>query len=266
MKKIILSVIILLITITQIQVNAANYEMKELIPVDIETTIVNGKFSYKGLYYNAKKEDGDKSKRNYIIFRGIKNISDEARPVSISIALFGEDRLNIGMINFCTGNLNPGEEIPYEIEAKKEYFGEDFKASDVKYISVISENLNCRTTGADEFIGDTVDEIGMMKNNVITTPIHNTLLVFGIVGGVVFFLFIYAFMFTGQYTDMNGDDTRRAFKYQNKKLKEKREMHEMLHPTVEPEKPKEKTDEVLQQEEYEKNRDKTDTDLHNMYK
>ena len=266
MKKIIFSVIILLIAVAQMQVFAANYEVKELIPVDIETTIVPGKFSYKGLYYNAKKEDGDQSKRNYIIFKGVKNISDEARPISISIALFGEDKLNIGTINYCTGNLNPGEEVSLEIEVNKEYLGEGFKPKDVKYISVLSENLNCRTGGATDFIGDTVEKIGIAKNNVITSPIKNTLIIFGIIGGLLLFIFLYAFMFTNEYNNMDGDDTRRAFKYQNKKLKEKRELHEMLHPTVEPEKPKEKTDEVLRQEEFEKNKDKTDTDLHNMFK
>lgn len=266
MKKIILSIILILTVITQLPVHAANYEIKELIPADIETTIVTNRFSYKGFYYNVNKEDGDKSKRNSIVFRGIKNLSDEARPITISIALFDEKRLNIGTINYCTGNINPGEEITYEIPVTKEYLGDGFKAKDVKYISVLSDNLNCTTGGADYYIGETVEKIGIAKNNVITKPIELTLVVFIVVGAVLLFLFLYSFMFTTEHMNYDGEDTRRKFVYINKKLKQKRELQAMLHPEPEPEKKSEKSDKVLQQEEEAKNADKTGTDLHNMYK
>ena len=52
MKKII-TLVVLFITILSIKtVHAANYELKELIPEGIKTTIVTKHFSYRQLYYD----------------------------------------------------------------------------------------------------------------------------------------------------------------------------------------------------------------------
>ena len=89
MKKIITLITILFITlITTTTVYAANYEIKELIPVGTKTTIVTKYFSYRQFYY--EKTD------NKIHFQSIKNISDTEMPVSISIGLFGKNKKNIG--------------------------------------------------------------------------------------------------------------------------------------------------------------------------
>ena len=60
MKKIknIVRLLILITIMTIIPVNAANYELKELIPVNVETTIVTKHFSYRGFYYNDKSFKG----------------------------------------------------------------------------------------------------------------------------------------------------------------------------------------------------------------
>ena len=53
MKKIVICIFLFMIGFLQfnLDVDAANYEMKELIPIDIETTIVGDKLSYKHFYY-----------------------------------------------------------------------------------------------------------------------------------------------------------------------------------------------------------------------
>ena len=66
MKKIITLIITFLILMTAYNIQAANYELKELIPIDRKTTIVTKKFSYKQLYYDSNS--------NKIHFEGIKNI------------------------------------------------------------------------------------------------------------------------------------------------------------------------------------------------
>ena len=79
--KNIIKIVLLLLTISIINTKAANYSIRELIPVNIETTIVTDNFSYKSLYYN----------NNYVVFKGIKNLSNEDLPISITIGLFDKN-------------------------------------------------------------------------------------------------------------------------------------------------------------------------------
>lgn len=267
MKKIILSLIVIVTLLSTLPVNADNYKVKELIPVDVQTSIHTNNFIYKGMYYNAKKEDGDPNKRNTIIFREIQNVSDEVKPLSISIALFNADRLNIGTIHICEGNLEVKQGIAYEIPVTKEFLGSEYKPSDVKYISVLSDNPTCRNrTGKDEYIGQKINEIGMKKNNQLNTQEKTTIKVYLIIGGVLLALFLYAFMFTNQYKNMDGEDVRQGYAFKNEEMKEEREKELRRNPPKPPEKKQIKTDEVLEQEQQEANKDKTDTDLHNMFK
>ena len=275
MKKIVLSIILLITMLTAIPVNAANYDFRELIPVDIETTVVGDKFSYQGIYYNTgNKEGADKTKKDYIIFRKIANISDEAKPLSMSIALFGEDKKNIGTIHICDKTLQPKEGIPYEIEVTPEYLGIKeqktkikYKTKEIKYIAIIDQNLTCRNkTGADEYIGQTVQEIGYKRNNQFDTASKTTFTIYIVIGAVLLGLFLYAFMFTNQYKNMDGEDVRQGYAYKNEELREEIEKELNRNPPKPPEPKKIKTDEVLQQEQQEAEADKSNTDLHNMFK
>ena len=71
MKKIRI-VFLLLILFSIKEVRAANYQIKELIPVDTPTTIVTDNFSYKNFYYNDNKMEAESLKNNFIIFENIK--------------------------------------------------------------------------------------------------------------------------------------------------------------------------------------------------
>lgn len=270
MKKKILTILLLMITImktTMVEVEAANYELKELIPVDIETTIVTEHFSFKSFYYNSKKSN---DKKNYVVFKGIKNRSDEALPITISIALFDENRENIGTINYCSKEegitLQTDEEKPYAIEVKKDYLAKGTKVKDIKYIAILSENIRCRTSGSQESIGQTVEEIGVAKNNTFDSKTVIMLRVFGAVAIFLIAVFVYAFGFTNTFENMNGDDLRQGYKKYNKELKAEREFQEKTNPKPIPVPKATKSDQVIQQEQQAANEDKTGTDLHNMYK
>ena len=63
---------------------------------------------------------------------------------------------------------------------------------------------------------------------------------------------------------MDGNDVRQGYKQYNKELKDEREREARIHPPAPKEVVREKTDEVLDQEESAKNEQQTD--LHNLYK
>ena len=101
MKRIIMFITILVITLVSQNVYAANYNIKELIPVNAHTTIGTNNFRYIDFYYNDNEMEADGLKNNFIIFSKIKNVSDEKRAVTVSIGLFDKDKKNIGTINYC---------------------------------------------------------------------------------------------------------------------------------------------------------------------
>ena len=131
MKRIFKSLIILIALLITVPVNAANYEVKELIPVNVETSVFTDHFSYSGFYYNDNEMEDKSLKNNFIIFKGIRNITKEDRPVTVTIGLFDKDEKNIGTINYCSKNdktsivagtiLKPKEEKAYVIEVNKKY-------------------------------------------------------------------------------------------------------------------------------------------------
>ena len=87
-----------------------------------------------------------------------------------------------------------------------------------------------------------------------------------IVGVVLLLLFLYNFMFTNAYQNMDGSDVRAGYRKYNKELKKERERELKKHPPVEPEPVKVKSDKVIEQEKQAQNEDKSGTDLHNLYK
>lgn len=255
MKKI--KIILLVLTLILIRpVYAANYEIKELIPKDIKTTIVTNNFSYREFSFEDNK----------ISFSSIKNLSDKDLPISISIGLFNEKRRNIGTINYCKDHLSANEERQITIDITEAFLGKDYKAYDVKYISVLGDNINCRTTGSDEYLGQTIKQITYGKNNTLDSQTQFLIKILSVVGGILLLIFLYQFLFTKSYQNFDGDDVRQGYKNYNKELKEQREEELRKNPPKPKEKKKIKTDEVLMQEEQAKNEDKSGTDLHNLYK
>lgn len=272
MKFRIVKLVVFLVSILGvIPVQAANYEVKELIPVNIETTIVTSNFSYKNFYYNKNSTGKD-----YISFKSIQNLANEERPISISVAFFNKNKKNIGTMNYCSTKsdgkvieqevLNPKEEISYSIEVTKKYLGKDYSEDDIEYIAILNDNKMCRVTGVEEYLGQTIDEIGIAKNSVLDSSSQLMINIFTILGIVLIILFLYKFMFTKSYQNFDGEDIRKGFKKLNKDLEEERQEELRKNPPKPKEIKKTKTDEVLRQEEEARKEDKSGTDLHNLYK
>ncbi len=211
MKKII-TIVILFITLLGItKVNAANYEIKELIPLGIKTTIVTKTFSYKQIYYDTND--------NKIHFTGIKNISDSEKPVSFSIGLFDKDKRNVGVIHYCDKDNNvlvSGTEIPFTFEITNEYLGKDKTKSDIKYIAVLEDNHTCKTDKSQIYVGQKIDDIGSYYGGEISDSSKLTIQVISVVVGVIVVLFLYQFLFTNKYKNMDGNEVRNILKnYKN---------------------------------------------------
>lgn len=263
MKKCLKIIIVMISFLITYQVSAANYTVKELIPIDKQTTVLSDHMSYQGLVFSVNHDPNNKYS---VMFTKIKNISEDERPYGVSIALFNEERENIGTINFCEGTLASKEERTNVVIKAAPYLSKEDTGRDVKYIAVLSENPTCRTEGSLEYVGQTLDEIGIAKNTQIDDDTSLTINVYLIVGAVLLVVFAFSFLFTNQYQNMDGDDIRRDYKKYNKRLKEERDYNNRVNPPPVVEPPKEKRDEVIMQEEQAANEDKSGTDLHNLYK
>lgn len=277
MKKIIFFITILVITLVSQNVYAANYNIKELIPVNNHTTIGTNNFRYIDFYYNDNEMEADGLKNNFIIFSKIKNVSDEKKAVTVSIGLFDKDKKNIGTINYCSTKdktsvvagteLNPDEEKSYVIEVNKKYLADKKTVKDIEYISILSDNPNCTTGSSLDFVGQTVDEIGQIKNTGLSDDAELLIKILTGIGVVAIIIFVYNFMFSTRYKNFNGEDVRQEYSYINKELEAKRK-YDAIHNPTPPKKVKEvKTQGVKAQEERENsNANKESSDLHNFYK
>ena len=249
-------IIVLVLLLLIVPVKAANYEIKELIPVNIKTTIVTKRFSYRKFFYDNK----------VIKFDSIKNLTNDNIPISISIGLFNKDKKNIGTINYCDYTIKPKEEIEYEIPVTKEYISDKYDLDDIKYIAVLSDNKDCRTTGSLEYVGQTVKEIGQARNTTFDSKTQLFLNIVVVIGGGLIIIFLYKLLFTRSYQNIDGDDVRQGYERVNNDLKKERE-EELLRNPPQPKVIKsDKPIEVLEQEEEASKEEENSTDLHNMYK
>ena len=266
MKKLSL-VLIILLGIIIIPVHAANYKLKELIPENIETTIVTDLFSYKDFYY----KDG------VINFKGIKNISTEARPMTFYIALFNSKKENIGSVNFCTTQESDGkligqstlaskEEKSLSLKITKDYLIDGEKVKNIKYIAMISDNRNCNTIRPNEYAGQTMEEMGRFKNNRMDSRAELLLKLVRIGVGLLILYFVYLYLFTNRFKNVDGEDLRIGYNNYNKELERERQEELRKHPPKPKEVIKTKTDEVLQQEEKEANSSRDSSELHDFFK
>ena len=181
MKKIV-SYIILIIGVFSIYigVNAQDYELNTMIPVDTTATVKTEKFDYNDFVFKA----GVDAKGNGIItFGSIKNNTNSKNPVSINILLFDEFGKNIGFLTYCSDKdvssdyvgfkLKGGESAPFAISVTSRYFAEISKDSKytshaVKSIAVMDDNKYCHIGGYDKYAGLTLAQI--TKGEVAEKP------------------------------------------------------------------------------------------------
>ena len=205
MKKII-KIFIVIIAIAVTEVYAEDYKIKELIPLNTKTTIHADHFNYIEMYTDQKN----------IYFNSILNLSNEERSISISIGLFDKKGKNIGTINNCDLILKSKEQSSYTIEIKKDYFGKDKTNKDIKYIAVLGENLNCRKTGAKDYIGKSVDELGVIHKEEFTNDTSIAIMIFSVLGGILLLMFLYKLFFTNRYLNIDGKAVRDVYRNDKK--------------------------------------------------
>lgn len=255
MKRIIRVFLVLLICLSVKNVYAANYSVKELIPLNVKTSIHTDNFSYKGMRCDGYG----------VYFTSIKNLTEDNMPISISIGLFDKDKKNIGTINYCNNTLQSKEEREFFIDVSSKYMGKGKKQKDVKYIAVLGDNINCRIDGSTDYIGQKIDNLGVSSGGELDSKTQLFLYIVIILVGAFVVLIVYKLLFTKSYRNVDGKEVRDAYDDINRELREMREEEEknrVAPPLKEPDKPIE----ILEQEEEARNEDKSGTDLHNLYK
>lgn len=216
MKKLLFGILICMVGMNM--VSAANYEVKELIPSSVITSIHTSNFLYKDFYYDPETES--------IVFASIKNLTDNVRPIQFSIGLFDENKKNIGTIFFCEDSILADEIKAFDIKVSS-YLGKEKEAEEIKYISLLGDNATCRKEGKDDYIGKKVEEIGYGKKSLLDTDSWLFVNIIVIVFIILIAGFLYRFLFTNRYDNMNGRDVRKDYeKYQEGKVKEKEELEE----------------------------------------
>lgn len=254
MKKIIKIFLVLLVCLSIKTVYAENYKLKELIPYNVDTTIHTDNFSYIGIRFDEKG----------IHFNGIRNITDEKKPISISIGLFDRRGINIGTVNYCDFELDGNTEMSYIIKYDG-YLSKKNKISDIKYIAVLGDNINCRTKGSEDYLGKSISKMGVTYDGKLDDQTGLFISILAIVGGALFVFLLYKLIFTKSFRNVDGKEVRKAYEDINKELKQKR-MKEMMNEVEVLDEKSSKPEEIIKQEEEAKNEDKEGTDLHNLYK
>ena len=260
MKKLIQIFIILIIVISSKTVYADSYKMMELIPKDKKVTIRGDQLLYKDVEFKEGK----------IVIGQIKNITDEKKSITISIGLFGKDKRNISIINYCSTEdaLETNQVIEnYQIPIDEEKFDKDKTINDIKYYAIISENKSCRLGGAKEYVGEKINRINKLGDNSLPSSVTMLLNIvkYFVIGFII--IFLYKFLFTGSYRNMDGEDMRADYAYINKEKEKERERQRKLNPKKPKTIKQTKSDKVLAQEKEEQEKEnKDDSNLHNFYK
>ena len=165
MKKIFLIFYLFLVVILPVQ--AKEYSLNTLIPVDEVATVHTDNFDYTDFVFSSQFDESG----NYLIyFQSIHNNTLSKKPVSINILLFDNQQKNIGYLTYCSNKdftsnysgfqLKGGESSPFTIIVSTKYFGESGKTSeDVSFFAVQDENAYCQVGGYDKYLDKTIDEI-----------------------------------------------------------------------------------------------------------
>ena len=193
MKKLIKVLVVVLVCLSVKVVNAADYKIKELIPYNTKTSIHTDNFSYNGIYFDKKG----------IHFDGIKNLTNEKLPVTISVALFDSNGRNVGVVNYCSLFVEGKDEIGFIIEFEDYYFGRNKNADSVKYMAVLDDNIYCKTSGSTDYIGKSVDEMGIIHKEKFNSPFELILSVLTILVGLIVIYIIYRLLFAKAFKNID---------------------------------------------------------------
>ena len=177
MKKYIISFLCLCSLFIFTNVNAEEYELNKLIPVDSSASVKTDKFDYNGFVYHSNTDDKGNST---ITFESIKNNKLTSTFVSINLLLFDSNQKNIGLVSYCTDKdldsnysdfeLAGNGSAPFSIKVVSKYFVEGKSTKDVKYVAVMDDNKYCHVGGYDKYKDLTIDEIANGVSNKDKNP------------------------------------------------------------------------------------------------
>lgn len=178
MKRIFIYIIIM-IGLFPILVNAEEYSLNTLIPVDTKATVKTEKFDYNNIVYNSSVDSNGKG---IISFESINNNTHSKTPISINILLFGDNKKNIGFLTYCTDKdldsnysgykLSGNSSTSFSISVVPKYFIDGKSAKDVKYIAVMDDNKYCKIGGYTNYKDQTIEEIINNDNKNEATGIN----------------------------------------------------------------------------------------------
>ena len=165
-KKVVLFLFFLFTFFCVFPVNAEEYKVKELIPADSLATVNTEKFNYQDFMYNSQV---DSKGFAVVSFNSIQNNTISKIAVSVNMLLFDENRINIGLLSYCTDKdiesdyngfkLSGKQASPFSIRVTNRYFAEGKAPKDVRYIAIFDENKYCHIGGYTNYAGLTLEEI-----------------------------------------------------------------------------------------------------------
>ncbi len=271
MKKIFL---ILLLFVSFMNVEAKDYEVMELIPIDEKASVTTDLFFYDNFYYDSSEEQASYLNTNTIRFDKVKNLDSKDRDISVAIGFFNSNKDNIGIHNYCSSkdvkgsnyndSLKQNEEKSLMIEIKNEDLNKNFKLSDIAYIAIMSDNPNCKNGNNYKFVGR---KAGYFEYKDVEKPsldvLNNIVIVVILLLLVLILKFIFDVTINKDSKFMNKLYGIEVDKRSNEEIKKEyfnRREQENIEKKKEKEKGKEKEEIV------DKSQEKGNTDLHNMYK
>lgn len=253
MKKVLLFIVAILTLSFMPNVFAADYGVRELVPKDIKTSIKSENLLYKNIEYS----------NGVIKIEFIKNNSMGDLKPTVSIALFDEERKCIGIIDYCENTTLPMKEKAENISINAaDYSIQKGKSTkDVEYYGVIDENSNCRKNEYPEYFGLEIDEIGHVQENHVNdnTDPKYIIIMMSIVVFIIVAIFVYRLVFTTAYDNMDGEDTRKAYKKLTEENLKNREIIPETQPIAMPQSQSIEEKKKVEEE-------NSDTDLTNMYR
>lgn len=199
-------------------VNAQNYDVGTLIPVNNSATVETDTFTYSDINFN----NYDNSGYRLISFQSItrKSSGNSPIPISINVLLFDSEEKNIGYVTYCSEKdydgdysgytIKSSQSSPFTIKLVKKYFvnkvdtlKSQYTFNDIAYYSVLDDNHFCKVGGYDKYKGLTLEQInnGELSNAKTKTMFNFSDIIPSISGGVLvivislFIVFIALFVF-----------------------------------------------------------------------
>ena len=130
--------------------------------------VTTNNFNYENINYNPTL---DSTGRSTITIGNIHNNTSRKVPISIRIGLFDANKKNIGVVNYCSTHdtesdysyklLLASEDSKFSLKvSENKHLAKNKKISDVSYIAVLNDNIDCTTDGmANKYTDLTIEEI-----------------------------------------------------------------------------------------------------------